>query len=118
MLEFDPNNQLSDEELDELGKKDFDAFLNYLDQKAEYLKKFSKPLSSYHTKRFASVSAAVSGKEFTEEDLKKSAEIGKENERKAAEKISDKLAEYEKNHPKHTDPEIKNIKTNRTQWFD
>jgi len=50
--------------------------------------------------------------------LKKAGEIGKENERKAAEKIADRLAEYEKNDPKYKDEGIKNIKTNRRQWFD
>lgn len=118
MVKYDPENPLSDKELDKIAEKDFDMFLDYLDQKAEYLKQFSKPLSSYHTKRYASISAATQGKELTEEELKKAGEIGKENERKAAEKIADRLAEYEKNHPKYKDEGIKNIKTNRKQWFD
>ncbi len=48
---YDPNNPLSEEELDDLGKVDFEGFLEYLDSQSEYLKQFSKPLSSYHTKR-------------------------------------------------------------------
>lgn len=118
MVKFDPNNELSDKELDTLAEKDFDMFLDYLDQKAEYLKQFTKPLSSYHTKRFASISAATQGKQLTDDELKKATEIGKENERKATEKIADRLAEYEKNDPKYKDEGIKNIKTNRRQWFD
>ena len=118
MVKFDPNNELSDKELDTLAEKDFDMFLDYLDQKAEYLKEFTKPLSSYHTKRFASISAATQGKQLTDDELKKAGEIGKENERKAAEKIADRLEEFEKNHPKYKDEGIKNIKTHRSQWFD
>ena len=37
---------------------------------------------------------------------------------KAKAKIADRLAEYEKNHPKYRDEGIKNIKTHRSQWFD
>jgi hypothetical protein len=50
--------------------------------------------------------------------LKAADEIGKANERKAAEKIADRLAEYQKNDPKYKDEGIKNIKTHRSQWFD
>ena len=46
MVKFDPNNELSDEELNKLGEENFDDFLDYLDQKAEHLKQFTKPLSS------------------------------------------------------------------------
>ena len=118
MVKFDPQNELNDEQLDELANQNFDDFLDYLDQKAEYLKQFTKPLSSYHTKRFASVVAASQGKQLTKEELKAAEEIGKENERKAAEKIADRLAEYQKNDPKYKDEGIKNIKTHRSQWFD
>ena len=47
---YDPNNELTDEQLEKLGNEDFDSMLEYLDGQAEYLKKFTKPLSSYHTK--------------------------------------------------------------------
>ena len=79
---FDPTNPLSDLELENLGDENFDEFLDYLDQQAEHLKQFSKPLSSYHTKRYASISAASQGKELTKEELKKAGEIGKKNEDK------------------------------------
>jgi hypothetical protein len=117
-MKYDPNNPLTDKELDKLGKDDFDGFLEYLDGKTEHLKQFSKPLSSYHTKRFAALDAKQQGREFTEKEIKKAGDIGKRNEDEAKEKIADRLAEYEKNHPKYKDEGIKNIKTNRSQWFD
>ena len=57
MVKYDPNNPLSDEELDKLGKEDFDSFLEYLDSKSDYLKQFTKPLGTYHAKRFAADTA-------------------------------------------------------------
>lgn len=87
---YDPNNPLSDEELDKLGKVDFEGFLEYLDSKTEYLKQFTKPLSSYHTKRFASLSLAQQGKQITDEELKKAEKIGKDNEKKIINKIKNK----------------------------
>jgi len=118
MVEFDPNNELSDEELDRIADENFDDFLDYLDQKAAYLKQFTKPLSSYHTKRFAAITAATQGKEITDEELKKAGEIGKKNEDIAFEKIKERFDEMEKDNPKYKDEGIKNIKTNRSQWFD
>jgi len=117
-MKYDPNNELTDEQLDKLGKDDFDAVLEYLDGQVEYLKQFSKPLSSYHTKRFASVTAATQGKVITDEELKKAEKLGKKNEQEAFDKIKDRVEEYEKKNPKYTDEGIKNIKTNRSQWFD
>ena len=112
-MKYDPNNELTDEQLDELGKTDFDAVLEYLDSQAEYLKQFTKPLSSYHTKRFASVSAAMQGKQITEEELKKADEIGKQNEQAAFDIIKDRVNEYEKINPKYVDDGITNIKKKR-----
>ena len=117
-LKYDPNNPLSDKDMDELAEKDFDLFLEYLDSKTEYLKQFTKPLSSYHTKRFAALDKKMRGEEITDKELKEAEKIGKANEDKAREKIADRLAEYEKNHPKYKDEGIKNIKTHRSQWFD
>ena len=118
MVEFDPNNQLTEKELELLGEENFDDFLHYIDQKAKHLKQFSKPLSSYHTKRFASISAATQGKEITKEELKKAGELGKKNEDIAFNKIKERFDEMEKDNPKYKDEGIKNIKTNRSQWFD
>ena len=118
MVKFDPNNPLSDVELEILGEENFDDFLDYIDQKAEHLKQFSKPLSSYHTKRYASISAATQGKELTKEELKVAGELGKKNEDAAFNKIKERFDEMEKDNPKYKDEGIKNIKTNRSQWFD
>ena len=115
---YDHNNQLSDEELDKLGKEDFDGFLEYIDGQAAHLKQFTKPLSSYHTKRFASLEKASQGKTITDGELKKAETIGKKNEQKAFDKIKERFDEMEKENPKYTDEGIKNIKTNRSQWFD
>lgn len=117
MLEFDPENELSDEELDKIAEKDFDAFLDYLDQKSEYLKKFTKPLSSYHTKRYASMAAADSGKDLSKEQYDKANNIGRKNEEAAIDKI-EKKALKEKEIQMLKDNGVKNVKTDRTQWFD
>jgi hypothetical protein len=50
MVTFDPTNPLSDNELDKLGKEDFDAFLDYLDQKSAYLLKDSKKVAGMKKK--------------------------------------------------------------------
>jgi hypothetical protein len=67
---FNPDNQLTEEELDKLGETNFDGFLEYLDGKSEYLKKFTKPLDTHHLKAFASLDAAEQGKSLTDDDLK------------------------------------------------
>ena len=99
-MKFDPNNQLTDEQLDKLGKDDFDGFLEYIDGQAEYLKQFTKPLSSYHTKRYASLNAAHQGKQLSDDALKAAEKIGKKNEQEAFDKIKDRVEEYEKDNPK------------------
>ena len=103
--------ELSEEELFKLPENEF---MEYLDRKAEHLKQFTRPLGTYHTKHFMSQTI---GGELSTEQLKKAKEIGAvgdiaytEGIRKAAEKIG--------GDPKLSDPGIKNIKTNRKQWFD
>ena len=114
---YDHENPLSEEELDELGKENFDKFLDYLDAKAEHLKQFTKPLSSYHTKRYASLTSAQQGKTITDEELKKANEIGRKNELEAEDKVNNKLwKEKEIEMLKKTG--VKNVKTDRSQWFD
>lgn len=115
---YNPNNPLTDEQLDELGKTNFDLVLEYLDSQSEYLQKFAKPLGTYHTKRFATLSAVDQGKEITDEVIKRAEKIGKENEKKEYEKDKERLEEFQKNDPKYKDEGIKNIKTHRSQWFD
>ena len=81
-MKYDPNNPLSDEELDDIAKEDFDKFLEYLDSKTEYLKSKTRPLSTYEMKRFAAMSAANEGRQITDEELAFAKKIGKENEDK------------------------------------
>lgn len=110
MSEF---KELTDEELKGLND---DELFAYLDTKALHLRQNNtiKPLGSYHTKQFAAI---TKGSALTTDELKKAKELGRmgdeqysENIRQAAEKLG--------GDPKLKDPGIKNIKTNRSQWFD
>jgi hypothetical protein len=81
MIEFNK----TDNELKEMNDE---QLFEYLDAKAAHLKQHTSPLSSYHTKRFASISSAISNTEFDYDSVKK---IAKENEQKGFEKfINDK----------------------------
>ena len=79
---YDPNNPLTDSQLDELAEKDFDKFLEYLDAKSEYLRQDIRPLNAYETKKMASLTAAFNGKQLTDEEFQRAKEIGKQNEKK------------------------------------
>jgi hypothetical protein len=73
---------------DELKHMSEDELFEYLDAKAAHLKKHTSPLSSYKTKKFASIGAAISNTEFDYDSVK---QIAKENEQKGFEKfIKDK----------------------------
>ena len=73
---------------DELKHMSEDELFEYLDAKALYLKQHTSPLSSYKTKKFASIGAAISNTEFDYDSVK---QIAKENEQKGYEKfIKDK----------------------------
>ena len=75
----------TDEELKQMSDSEL---FEYLDAKAAHLKQHTSPLSSYHTKRFASISSAISNTEFDYDSVKK---IAKENEQRGFEKfINDK----------------------------
>ena len=113
---YDHENPLTDEELDKLGEEDFDKFLEYLDSKTAYLKQFTKPLSSYHTKRFTALSLAQQGKEITDEELSKANEIGRKNELEAEDKVNSKL--WKQKEIEMLKKTVKNVKTDRSQWFD
>jgi hypothetical protein len=114
-MKYDPNNELTEEQLNQLGDTDFDAFLNYLDEKAEYLKQFTKPLGEYHTKRYVSISSEFSGKELTQSDFDTAKKIGKAGDCINQKRIIDKLIEKDLSEP---DKYVKNVKTHRSQWFD
>lgn len=75
------NFNKTDEELK--GMND-DELFEYLDAKTLHLKQHTSPLSSYHTKRFASVSSAIGNTEFDYDSVKK---IGEENDKLAIEKF-------------------------------
>ena len=73
---------------DDLKHMSEDELFEYLDAKAAYLKQHTSPLSSYKTKKFASIGAAISNTEFDYDSVKK---IAKENEQEGFEKfIKDK----------------------------
>ena len=42
-LKYDPDNPVTDEQLDKIEQYDFDMFLEYLDSKTEYLKTKTRP---------------------------------------------------------------------------
>ena len=73
-MKYDPNNELTDEQLKELSE---DAFFQYLDSKAAYLKQFTVPLDQYHTKKYASVAA---GGTLSTKQLREAKKIGKHGE--------------------------------------
>jgi hypothetical protein len=78
---------------DELKHMSEDELFEYLDAKAAYLKQHTSPLSSYKTKKFASIGAAISNTEFDYDSVK---QIAKENEQKGYEKfIKDKNKQNE-----------------------
>ena len=82
---YDPNNPISDEELDKIAKEDFEKFLEYLDSKTEYLKSKTRPLNSHEMKKFAAMAAANEGRMITDEELERAKKIGKENEQRIRE---------------------------------
>jgi len=120
MVKFDPNNELSDKELDALAEKDFDMFLDYLDQKSEYLKQFTKPLDPYHLKRYAEQTKKEStGESLTTEEIKKLQKQGEENTRMSDEELEQHEEWMEKrNEMLKKTFGVKNFKTHRSQWFD
>ena len=85
-MKYDPNNPISDEELDKIAKEDFDKFLEYLDSKTAYLKSKTRPLNSHEMKKFAAMAAANEGRTISDEELERAKKIGKENEQKIRDK--------------------------------
>jgi len=71
----------TDKELEQMSEYELFA---YLDAKAEHLAKHKSPLSGYLTKRYASISSAISNTEFNYDKVK---QIAKENEQKGIEKF-------------------------------
>lgn len=75
------NFDKTDEELEKMTEEEL---FEYLDAKAAYLSKHTAPLSGYHTKKFASISSAISNTKFEYDKVKK---IAKENEQLGMEKF-------------------------------
>ncbi len=108
---YNPNNELTDEQMKQLSEADF---FEYLDTKAAYLKQFTTPIGQYHAKQFASL---TKGEALTIEELKRAKELGKIGDDEKARKIAE-AASRKGGDPLYRDPKIKNVKTNRRQWFD
>ena len=110
-MKYNPNDELTDEQMAKLSEVDF---FEYLDTKAAYLKQFTTPIGQYHAKQFASL---TKGDALTTEELKRAKELGKVGDDERARKIAEAAAR-KGGDPKFNDDGIVNIKTNRTQWFD
>jgi len=113
-MKYNPENELTDEQVTALPE---DQFFEYIDSKAAYLKQFTRPLESYHTKRFVGIGAAIEGRELSNDELEAAKKIGKDNFKKRMEREA-KAAEELGGDPKYRDLGIKHFKTNRSQWFD
>lgn len=113
-MKYNPENELTEEQVTALPE---DQFFEYIDSKAAYLKQFTRPLETYHTKRFVGIGAAIEGRDVSNRELEAAKKIGKDNFRKRMEreaKASDELG----GDPKYRDLGIKHFKTHRSQWFD
>ena len=89
-----------------------DAFFEYLDTKAAYLKTKTRPLGQYHTKMYASLSK---GDKLTTKELKRAKEIGQLGDNEVNEKIAETASKLGGD-PKYNN--VDNVKTNRSEWFD
>ena len=80
---YNPDNELTDEQMKELSEADF---FEYLDTKAAYLKQFTAPIGQYHAKQFA---ALTKGEALTTEELKRAKELGRVGDDERARKIAE-----------------------------
>ena len=87
---YDPNNELTEEQMEALSE---DAFLEYLDTKAEYLKQFTKPLPGYYLKRYAYTAAKVEGRDISDKEHESLNTMSKEYNAKRNEWVLNKLKE-------------------------
>ena len=108
-MKYNPNNELTDEQLKGLSE---DEFFEYLDSKSAYLKRSTVPLDQYHTKKYA---AAALGGTISTKQLRKAKEIGKKGETIKASKIKEAANSITTKVPELY---VKHHKTNRSQWFD
>ena len=110
-MKYDIENRLTETEINSLND---DELFEYLDSRVEFYKKISRPLDTYHTKQFL---AATKGGEISSEELKRAKEIGSVGDEIKSQNISDSMDKLGGD-PKLRDSQIKNIKTNRSQWFE
>lgn len=108
-MKYDPNNELTEQQLKELSEDDF---FEYLDSKAAYLKGNTIPLDEYHIKRFTAISKNGM---ITDEDMKRAKKMGIESEIVRAEKLKDAVKTTKVRKPNLN---VKGHKTHRSQWID
>lgn len=114
-MKYNPN--LPEPTDSELSKLSEDEFFEWLDTKAEYLKNFTKPLDTYHLKKYASLEAESQGKQLSTNDIYKLNKMGKQNEEVGFDKeLHSEWIEKKNDMLKKTG--VKNVKTSRKQWFD
>lgn len=108
-MKYNPNQELTEEQLKELSEDDF---FEYIDGKAAYLKQFTQPLGQYHAKQFAS---QTKGSELTTKELKRAKEIGRVGDDMRAQAIAEAASRLTVKVP---DLNVKGHKTHRSQWVD
>jgi hypothetical protein len=86
-----------------------------LDKRSSDLNEFSRPLDRFHTKRYTVISQLTTDGDLDDDKLEKAREIGKDNEKKIDENITECML---KNNLDEPNKYVKNVKTHRSQWFD
>lgn len=105
-------DKLTDEELNNLSD---DELFELLDSRSKELNEYTRPIGSYEAKRYTAISSIISDGEMDVEKVRKSEEIGCENDKAVKDKITEFMLENDLEEPNKY---VKNIKTNRYQWFD
>ena len=108
-MKYNPENELTDEQLKGLSE---DEFFEYLDSKSVYLKRSTIPLDQYHTKKYA---AAALGGIISTTQLRKVKEVGKKGELFKAKKIKEASNFITAKVPELY---VKHHKKDRGQWFE
>ena len=102
----------TDEELKNMSD---DELFALLDKRSSDLNEFSRPLDRFHTKRYTVISQLTTDGDLDDDKLEKAREIGKDNEKKIDENITECML---KNNLDEPNKYVKNVKTHRSQWFD
>ena len=72
-------------------------------------------MGEYHTKRYATLAADAQNRQLTQKEFDTAKKIGKEGDKINTQRIIDKMNEKGLEEPSK---QVKNVKTNRSQWFD